>query len=106
MRYLFVFPVSQLIDRQKLFIRVKGKVTVGVVRKIVGACKITYNKQLHEAEQRVGIAVPRIVFIIHNLLHGFPGRYINFSKLDLHHRQSVYKQDDILPLITVFSIYP
>ena len=41
-----------------------------VIGKIVGIVLIADNKHLHEAQQRIGIAITDIILVIDNLLHG------------------------------------
>lgn len=70
---LLVVLVGKLIDGQEALISIEGEVAGVVVREVVGAVAIADDEELHEAEQRAGVAVAGIVLVFDDLLHGPAG---------------------------------
>ena len=98
---LFVVFRRQLIDGQKALIGVEGEVFVAVVGEVPGLCSVADDEQLHETQQRVGVAVAGVVFVIDDLLHGPARADLQGFQLDLHQRQAIDQQDYVIALETV-----
>src|SRR5690606_27452179 len=60
---------------------------------------ITDDKQLHEAQQSIGIAVTSIVFILNDLFHSPAWTDLERLKLNLHQWQTVDQQDHVVPMV-------
>ena len=105
---LFIVRTCQLVNGQKLFISIsiKTEMSIVVICKVVGINTVAYNKQLHKAKQRIGIAVSRVAFVVHNLLHGSAWAYFQTFQFNLNNGNAVNQQNHIIAMIAVFSIYP
>jgi len=77
---------------------------VFIIGKIIGFIAVANNKQLHKTHQGIAISVSRIIFIIHDLLHCLSWGNVNFFQLNLHHRQSINQQNNIIPMIAILGI--
>ena len=75
-----------------------------VIGKIVSVVLIADNKHLHEAQQRIGIAITDIILVINNLLHGTARTDIQSLQLNLNNGQAVNEQNDIVTLETVARV--
>ena len=62
---------------------------VVVIRKVIGIALIANNKQLNKTKQGLCVSVPRVVFLLHDLLHGAPRTDIVCFQLDLYDRNPV-----------------
>ena len=89
MRDLLVSLVCELIDWQEAFVSIEGKVTRVVVGKVIRAVAIADDKELDEAEQRLGVAIARIVFVFDDLLHRPARGDAESLQLNLHARHAV-----------------
>ncbi len=65
-----VFLVGIFIDGQETLIGIEGEVASVVFGEVKGAVAIADDEELHEAEQRLGVAVAGIVLVFDDLLHG------------------------------------
>ncbi len=101
--FLVVF-IRQLVNRQKALVGVKAEVLVVVVGKVVGIAFIADNKQLHKTQQRVGVAVAGVVFVIDDLLHGTARADLEGFQLNLHHRHAVDQQNHVITVVAVIGI--
>ncbi len=72
---LLVIDVREFIDWQKALFGVEGEVPRVVIREIERPIAIADDEQLQEAEDGLGIAVPRIVLVLDDLLHGTTRAY-------------------------------
>ena len=79
---------------------------VVVIREIVSIALVAYYKQLNKTEQWFSVAIPRIVFVIHDLLHGTPRTDIVSLQFDLYNWNTVNEQNDIVTMVTVIGIHP
>ena len=100
-----VLLIRQMIDGQKLLICVELEMLLFIVGEIDGVAAIAYNKQLHVAHERIAIAIAGLVFVIHNLLHGFPWGNIQAFQLYLNYWQAVNQQNHIIALVAILSIH-
>ena len=62
--------VRELIDGQEALVGIEGEVASVVVGEIVGAVPVADDEELHEAEQRLGVAVTGVVLVFDDLFHG------------------------------------
>jgi hypothetical protein len=67
---LLVVLVGELIDGQEALVGIEGEVAGVVVGEVVGAVAVADDEELHEAEQRLGVAVAGVVLVFDDLLHG------------------------------------
>lgn len=93
-----------LVDRQKALFGVKAEMLVVVVGEVEGIAFITDYEQLHETEQRVGVAVAGVAFVVDDLLHGAARADMQGFQLDLHHRQAVDQEDNVVAVVAVVGI--
>ena len=67
---LLVVLGGELINGQKALVGVEAEMAAVVVGEIPGVAAVADDEQLHEAEQRLGVAVAGVVLVVDNLLHG------------------------------------
>ena len=67
---LRVVLVGELVDGQETLVGVEGEVAGVVVGEVVGAVAVADDEELHEAEERPGVAVAGVVLVFDDLLHG------------------------------------
>jgi hypothetical protein len=101
---LLVVLARIFIDRQKALFGVEGEVASVIVDEVIGAIAIADHEQLHEAEQRAGVAVAGIILVLDNLLHGPSWIDAEALELDLHHRHAIDQQDDVVTVVAVLRI--
>ena len=75
-----------------------------IVSKIIGIVLIADNEHLHKTQQRISVAVADIIFVVYNLLHSAARANIQSLQFNLHHRQTIDKQNNIIPLETIPSV--
>ena len=59
---------------------------------------------MHEAEQRLGVAVAGVVLVVDDLLHGPARADCQGLELDLHHRHAVDEQDHVITVVAVVGV--
>jgi hypothetical protein len=99
-----VILVSELIDGQEALFGMEGEVVGVVISEVKGAVAITYDKELQEAEQRLGVAVARIIFVFDDLFHGSTGIHAERLQLDLRHWHAIDEQDYVVAVMTVIRV--
>ena len=104
MRNLSIILARKLVDRQKALVCIEGEVAGVVVRKVVGAVAIADDKELHEAEQRLGVAIAGIVFVVDDLFHSPTGIHAEGLQLDLDNRHTIYEKNDIVAVVAIAGI--
>ena len=77
-------------------------VVVGEIKRV--GSPVAHHKQLHEAHNRVSVAVTPVFLVFGNLFNGFDGRDDHIFELDLNQRKPIDENDHIVAMITVFSI--
>ena len=95
-RDFLVLLSGPLVDGQKPLVGIETEIFGVIVGEIPGIAAVADDEKLHEAEQRVGVAVARIVLVLDNLLHRPTGADLQTLKLDLHQRQTVDEQNHIV----------
>ena len=75
-----------------------------VIGKIVGIAFIADNKELHETEQGICKPIPRIIFIIDNLLNCSFGRNLQRLQFNLHNGNTIDKNHHIISMVTIFCV--
>ena len=96
--------VGKLVDRQKPFVLVEGEVTGVVVGEVIGVGAVADDEQLQKAQQRFGVAVARIVFVINDLLHGaarVDGQCLQFH---LYARHPVDEDEHVVAVVAVVGV--
>jgi hypothetical protein len=76
-----VIPICELIDWEEVFLGVESEVAVVVIGGIVGVRAVADDEELHEGEQRIGVAVDRVLLVVDDLLHS--AAWTNFESLEL-----------------------
>lgn len=94
-----------VVDREVGVGSVEAEVLVVVVGEVQGVgAAVADDEELHEAEERVGVAVAAVLLVIDNLLDGLEGRDAVVFEFDLDERESVDEDDDVVALSTVGSV--
>ncbi len=101
---LAVAFVCELVDGQKALVGIEGKVVGVVVGEVPGAVAVADDKQLHKAEQCLGVAVAGVVLVLDNLLHGPARVHAQGFELDLHTGHTVDEQDDVVAVVAVVGV--
>ena len=102
--YLSVLIVSPLIHRKESFVGIEVEVLFIVIGEIVCVMLVADDEHLHKTEQRIGISITSIIFVINNLLHGATWANVQGLQLNLNNWQAVNEQNDIITLKTVSCI--
>lgn len=101
---LLIVLASELINGQEALLGVEGEVAGVVVGEVVSAVAIADDEELDEAEERAGVAVAGVVFVIDDLLHG-PARVDAESlQLDLRDWHAVYEENDVVTVVAVVRV--
>lgn len=93
---LLVVRCGPLVDGQEPFIRVEAEVLGIVVGEIPGQAAVADDEELHEAQQRVGVAVARILLVFDDLLHRTARAHGQGLQLNLDEGQAIDKQDHVI----------
>ena len=101
---LAVVFAGELIDGQKALVGIEGEVAGVVVGEVVGAVAVADDEQLHEAQQRLGVAVAGVVLVFDDLLHGPARVHAQGFQLDLHAGHAVDEQDDVVAVVAVVGV--
>ena len=75
-----------------------------IIGKIVRTILVTHDKKLHKTQQRIGVTIARVVFVIHNLLHSHTRTDFMRLEFDLNDRYAVDKQNHIVTVVAVIGI--
>ncbi len=103
---LRVVEPGVLVDGKEPLVGVKSEVAGVVVGEVVGAVAVGNNEELHEAEQRAGVAVAGIVLVFDDLLDGPSWIDAQSLEFDLNGGDAVDEQDDIIPMVAVVGVDP
>jgi hypothetical protein len=95
---------GELIDGQEALVGIEGEVAGVVVGEVVGAVAVADDEELHEAEQRLGVAVAGVVLVFDDLLHGPARIHAEGLQLDLHTGHAVDEQDDVVAVVAVVRV--
>lgn len=93
-----------LVDGQEVFIRIEGEVAVVVVGEVVGLGLVRDDKELHEAEQCLGITVAGVFLVIDDLLHGPAGADAEGLELDLDDGDAVDQKHYVVAMMAVVGV--
>ena len=96
--------VRELVDGQKALIGIEGEVAGVIVGEVEGAVAIADDEELHEAEQRLGVAIAGIVLVLDDLLHGAARIDAKRLQLDLDAGDAIDQQDDIVAVVAVVRV--
>ena len=98
---LLVGLVRKLVDGQKPLVRIERKVPRVVVGEVVGVGAVADDEELQKAQQRFGVAVAGVVFVVNDLLHGPAGVDGERFQLHLHTRHAVDEDEHVIPVVAV-----
>ena len=101
---LLVGLVGKLVDGQKPLVRIERKVPCVVVGEVVGVGAVADDEELQKAQQRFGVAVAGVVFVVNDLLHGPAGVDAQRFQLDLHARHAVDEDEHVVPVVAVVGV--
>ena len=101
---LRVVFVRELIDGQEALFGVEGEVAGVVVREVVGAVAVADDEELHEAEQRLGVAVAGVVLVFDDLLHVPAWIHAKGLQLDLHAGHAIDEDEHIVTVVAVVRV--
>ncbi|SMH65925.1 protein of unknown function [Acidithiobacillus ferrivorans] len=101
---LAVVLVREFIDGQKALVGIESEVAGVVVGKVIRAVAVADDEQLHEAQQRLGVAVAGVVLVFDDLLHGPARMDAQGLQLDLHTGHAVDEEDDVVAVVAVVGI--
>ena len=101
---LLVVLGGELVNGEKALVGVEAEMAGVVVGEIPGIASIADDEKLHEAQQRLGVAIAGVVLVVNDLLHGPARADAEGFQLDLHHRHAVDEQDDIVTLVAVVGV--
>ena len=93
-----------LVDGQKTLVGVEGEVAGVVVGEVVGAVAVGDDEELHEAEERAGVAVAGVVLVFDDLLDGAAGVDAEGFQFDLDGGHAVDQQDDVVAVVAVVGV--
>ena len=77
---------------------------IPVIGEIERVVFVADDKQLHEAQQRMGVAVAGVVAVLDDLLHRTAWGNLQGFQLDLHQRQAIDEQNHVIAVMTVISL--
>jgi len=101
---LFVVGGGELVDGQKTLVGVEAEVPGVVVGEVPGIRAVADDEELDEGEQRIGVAVAGVVFVIDDLLYGAARADGEGFQLDLHHRHAVDEQDHVVAVVAAVGV--
>ena len=99
-----VVLVRELVDRKEPLVRVEGEVPRVVAGEVPRVRPVGDDEDLNEAEQRPGVSVARIVPVADDLLHRPPGADPSRLQLDLHDRDAVDQEHDVVAVMAVVRV--
>ncbi len=95
---------GELIDGQEALIGTEGEMAAVVVGEVAGAVAVANDIKLHEAEQRLCVAVAGVTLVFDDLLHRSQGIDAKAFDLNLHHRHTVDRQNHVKTMVAVVRI--
>jgi hypothetical protein len=75
-----------------------------VVGEVEGSVAIANDKELHEAEESLGVSVAWIVLVFDDLLHGAAWADAEGFQFDLDNRHAVDQEDDLVVMVAVVGV--
>ena len=103
--YLMVIVICGVIYRKIVVGGIEMEmliIVVGEVHRV--AASVADNEELHEAHQRVGVAIATILLVVNDLFHRLHRRNTVTLQLNLDQRQSVDENDDIVSLVAICGV--
>ena len=105
LHHFAIVVVSCVIYRQIVVGSIEMEMLVVVVGKIHSvATAIAHDEELHEAHERVGVAIATILLVAHDLLYSFERRHAVAFQLDLHQRKTIDEDNHIVALTAIGSV--
>ena len=99
-----VVLIGELVDREESFVGIECKMPGVVVGEVEGSVAIADDKELHEAEQSLGVSVAWIVLVFDDLLHGAPWADAKGFQFNLDDRNAVDQEDDVVAMVAVVGV--
>ena len=100
----FIGIVGEFIDREESLVGIESEVTGVVVGEVVGAVAVADDEDLHEAEQRLGVAIVGVVLVFDDLLHGPARIHAEGLEFDLHTGHAIDEQNGIVAEVAVVGV--
>ena len=85
-------------------IGIESEVLALIVGEVPSYVSIADNEYLHEAKERVGVAIAGIVLISDDLFHRAARADGQCLEFDLHHWQAINEQDHVILVVAVFGV--
>ena len=101
---LLVLLVGELVDGEEALVGIEGEVAGVVVGEIPGIGAVADDEELHETEERPGVAVAGVVLVVNDLLHGPAGADAEGFQLDLDAGHAVDEEDDVVAVVAVVGV--
>ena len=101
---LLVVFVGEAVDGQEALVGVEGEVLRVVVGEVEGVGAVADDEQLHEAQQRAGVAVAGVGLVVDDLLHRPAGAEPQRLELDLHGGHAVDEQHHVVAVVAVVGV--
>ena len=101
---LAVVFAGELVDGQKALVGIESEMAGVVVGEVVGVGAVADDEELQKAQQRFGVAVARVVFVINDLLHRAARVDAQCLQLDLHTRHAVDEDEHVVAVVAVVGV--
>lgn len=101
---LSICLIGELVDRQEILVRIEGKMLSVVVREIIGFVAIADDEKLHEAEERFGVTVSRIVLVFDDLFHRTTGTDAKRLEFYLDDWDAIDQQNYVITVMAVIRV--
>ena len=101
---LLVVLASELVDRKETLVSIEGEMPRVVVREVPRVRSVTDDEDLDEAQERLGIAVTRVVLVVDDLLHRPPGADPKRLQFYLNDGDAVDQEYDVVAVMAVVCI--
>ena len=94
----------KLVGRQKALLGIKRKMACIVVREIERPIAVADDEQLQKTHDGFCIAIPRVVLVFDDLLHGATRAYAESLQFDLNDRHPVDQENDVIAMMAVVRV--
>ena len=101
---LVVRLVRKLVDGQKALVLIEREVARVVVGEIPGVAAVADDEKLQKAQQRLGVTVAWVVFVVNDLLHGAARVDGERFELHLHAGHAVDQNQHVIAVVAVVSV--
>lgn len=101
---LLVVDIGEFVNREKPLLGVERKMSCVVVSEIECPIAVADNEELQKTQDCLGIAVPGVILVVDDLLHGATWAYAESLQFDLNDWHSVDQENDIVPMMAVVRV--